>query len=492
MKKKLSLGKALVLYLPAIIIPGLLKWSSIPLFTRLLTTEEYANYALFIALLGMLSSLNSWIGMSVIRFYPEFESKNKSYEFSYGMLLYSIFFAVCIAVIGAVCVLLFYESNISTIYLVVIGVFLFLFIEFSNLLLYIVRIQQSILVFGLFNTWKSLSLVALGGLCAYFINPNLESILIGYTLGLVLGLPMLYLHAIYKKKQIETPPVKEFLRKIVNLSFFKKILLFGFPLMLAEFAVWGLRFSDRWLMGLMVGKTELGIYDASYGVIEATILILVSLFQLAIRPYEVNNWEGASDKEVGVLTNKMVSIYILLVLPVSILFICVSDLLIDILLPSNYKPGSTIIPWIVFAMFFLGLQQRVQSILVYKKKTNGIAIGAALGLIINFTLNLIFIPKYTLLAASINTTIGYFIFCAVIFVSSQKVLKWEFPIRLTFKLTLLSFLVIPVVFLIKNYLLGQEVYSVINLLISGGLGLIVFAVFISMFKEKSLIINLLK
>lgn len=490
MPKKVSLLKSLLFYLPAIVIPGLLKWGSVPIFVNLMDTNEYANYALFIATIGMLSSLNSWIGMAVVRYYPEYEKKDAAYSFGISMLLISISFALMI--VGIVAIGFISIGNQLNIHwsLIILGILIFLFSEYSNLLLYILRIQQEIIKYGIFNTWKAIALVVLGGSSIYFFEAKLETLLVGFAVGLVIGLPFLHFFTLRNKKK-ENINWLFLKREFLNVSFLKIIAFFGLPLMFAEFAVWGLRFSDRWLMGYMASKTELSIYDANYSLMEATILVLVALFQLAIRPYEIRNWEGASDKEVGKMTTKMVTIYLLLVFPTSIIFITISDYLIEILLPEAYWAGKSIIPWVVFAMFFLGLQQRIQSVLVYKKTTNNIALAAVIGLSINLVLNIIFIPSYSFLAASINTTIGYFMFCLIVYLASRKALDWKFPTFTFIKLLIMSAFVLIVINFLKSHF-ANHVNSIPLLLATIGLcGSMLFFILILFISERNLLIELI-
>ncbi|HEY8666893.1 MAG TPA: oligosaccharide flippase family protein, partial [Tepidisphaeraceae bacterium] len=59
------------IYLIARGVPGVMAFVAIPLFSRLLTKEQYGQYALVIATVGLLNSLVfEWLRLSLVRYLP--------------------------------------------------------------------------------------------------------------------------------------------------------------------------------------------------------------------------------------------------------------------------------------------------------------------------------------------------------------------------------------------------------------------------------------
>ena len=64
------------------------------------------------------------------------------------------------------------------------------------------------------------------------------------------------------------------------------------PLALGNMAMWGLRLSDRYIIGLFRPMTEVGLYSVAYTISDKSIDLLVALFLLTRGPMLMNIWEA--------------------------------------------------------------------------------------------------------------------------------------------------------------------------------------------------------
>ncbi|MFP4554951.1 MAG: hypothetical protein ACLFRT_13980, partial [Actinomycetota bacterium] len=65
-----TLGRDLVRYLPAQVIPAVIGFITIPIVTRLLDPAAYGDYRLVLATVVAFGAAGSWLASSIYRFYP--------------------------------------------------------------------------------------------------------------------------------------------------------------------------------------------------------------------------------------------------------------------------------------------------------------------------------------------------------------------------------------------------------------------------------------
>jgi O-antigen/teichoic acid export membrane protein len=97
---------------------------------------------------------------------------------------------------------------------------------------------------------------------------------------------------------------------------------------------------------------------------------------------------------------------------------------INLLTPSAYHRAVVVLPWFVVSMFMVVLYQIWSDAVLFSKKTGRLLLITLCSAAANVILNLIFIPKYGIIAAAINGTIANTIlaFC------SYLLSRWTYPI----------------------------------------------------------------
>lgn len=463
----MKLGKTILLYIPSIVLPGLLKWLSVPVFTRVLPIDQYAVLAVALATAGMLSSMNSWIGMALLRFYPEYHSKDQGSALIRRLVLVSFFAALCIIGFATFTYLLLGEYNQFGVAVGLAIISVFLATEVTTVLQYALRIQGRVATFGMSALWKALALIACGYIAILLFTQSANTLLWGYALGLVAGIPFILIVA---TRNQDSTPLEVKMKPLLS-----RVAWYGIPLMGAELAVWGLRFSDRWILSAFSSDLNLAQYDATYSVIEASIMVLVAVFQMSIRPYEIVKWRTQSESEVVDSITEMLRLYIVIIIPIAAVFSGIGTALVRVILPEAYWPGATIIPWVAFAVVFLGLQQRLQSVLVYRETTGKVGLAAGIALAINLLMNLITVPTYGFIAAGINTALGYSVFCFFVYLSANKSGLLNFPSQTFVVILIGSFAIYGFLSIIDNFLNSYHFSHLFVLMIAGSAGALLAA-----------------
>jgi O-antigen/teichoic acid export membrane protein len=197
---------------------------------------------------------------------------------------------------------------------------------------------------------------------------------------------------------------------------------FGVPLMGAALAVWVTNFGDRFMISkLLHGQyalTQLGQYSLAYKITSAMVLLFTA-FQIAwpAFAYSIED-EGEAKRAFSyVLT------YLLLVASwAAVALSLFAPWLVHWLgRKPSYWPAAEAIPALAFSsVFFAGFI--VVTIGAGRTKRTGFNWVASLsGAIVNFGLNLYFIPHWGMLGAAWATLIAYVAMMAIRTVSAQKI-----------------------------------------------------------------------
>jgi O-antigen/teichoic acid export membrane protein len=86
-------------------------------------------------------------------------------------------------------------------------------------------------------------------------------------------------------------------------------------------------------------------------------------------------------------------------------------------------------PYVLFGVLLLGVEQRYQLGLLFHKKTSLITVSAIAAGLLNMVLNIVFIPRYGYVAAAVTTLVSYVSLLCLTAWFSRRVFVWEFPWR---------------------------------------------------------------
>jgi len=382
----------------------------IPLYTRLLTKDQVGDIALlnYIELILILI-LSLGLNSAVLKVFHDYETdKDKKQVFSTAFI-FSGFVAILILVI------LFFNVDILS----------KLIFESSENSIYLKFVIGSVL----FNIFRLLAL-------AYYrsiekpLNYSILNILHFITL---VGLNIF--HVLYLKQEI-LGAVKSslytaiFLFVIVTIVIFRKtgfgfskimlskLLQFGLPIVPGTVASWMLTISDRYLLNWFTTSAEVGLYDIAYKLGMIINMVLVMPFRTAWLPFvfSIQKKEEANKIYAGALT------YFLFIATFIFLMISLfSKEIILIVTTSEYLNGAKAIPLISLAYIFFGLYYIVDIGILLKVKTIYYTIITGIGAVVNIGLNIIFIPKFGMMAAAVNTLIAYFLLFVLMYRVSGRI-----------------------------------------------------------------------
>ena len=254
---------------------------------------------------------------------------------------------------------------------------------------------------------------------------------------------------------------------------FFKIFSYGSNFMFLNITSWVMNLSDRWILNEYWDMSVVGLYSIGYR-FSNFIQILNDGFK--------NQW-GTSLYKMGSKRNVsdlLVSTFIRYLTISGLIWVFITLFIKEILFiltPVLYHNTYKFIPVILFGYIFVGLGNIWSAGLHLQNKGKWFWILSSIGAFVNIILNLIFIPKYGMIAAAFTTAIAFSVQPIGYFMITKKAYDLIVPVN-KISILFISFLLI---YLFSIYILVD------NIFISVIIKLIIFVMFIFILNIFSII-----
>lgn len=441
---------------------------TVPIFTRLLSTEEvgyFSNLTSWVAILVVIVTMNLYSSVGVARF--DFKDSLDDYIAS-NLLLGSIITMIFYIVV------LFFKSQVSRwlglreyeIHLIFTYFLFYPAIEMfqtKNRILYKYKLSTFLSV-GSVVVSTLLSLLGVLLLQNRYIGR-----LFGYYTPLIIVNLCIYIYILKKSKKI-------------SVKYWKYAISISLPLVWHTLSTNILNSSDRVMINNMCGATANAFYSVAYSC-AMIVQILWTSMNSAWSP-----WAFEKMDEQDYKTLKKASIPYIIFFGIIVLgFMLLAPEVIWIMGGESYLSAVYVIPPVMVAYVFQFVYSLYVNIEIYSKKSIYIATGTTCAAIINIVLNLIFIPSFGYIAAAYTTLAGYVALFLIHFAFVKKIKKERWY---NTKFNFLFLFVFLIIMLLCNVLYS---FSYLRFLVIGGIMLSVLLLgiryrkilFVSL-KEKSI------
>jgi len=457
------LFRSSLIYFLGRLIPGLVNFLALVIFTRLLAPEEYGVYALVIAGITLSNSLlYQWLHLSLIRFYAAYENNEQA-------LLSTIIATFCSlslvsAIIGLAGWWLSNDLFIGHLWLFGTSI-LWVHASFSlQLQLFRARLEPK--RYGIHRLVKALIGLVTGTILAFYgwgAWGPLCGVFIGALVPMILTL------------KYHVPCLSW---KHVDIAILKEISIYGLPLAITAALGVLISSSDRFLLGWLVGPDVAGIYAAGYDLAVQGITTMMMIVNLAATPLTIRTLEKQGLKAAELQLNNNIVALLTVALPIMVLFILLAGNISYVLLGSEFQESTAqLLPWIAVGGFLAGFKSYYLDLsFQLGKATHKQAWLSLIIVIVNISLNIWLIPEHGALGAAYATVISYSIAAYLSWKIGQRSFHLPFPANDIFKIVIATvFLSISLwpslgvlsgIALIGQLLLAGTVYSVMVLLLN--------------------------
>lgn len=207
-------------------------------------------------------------------------------------------------------------------------------------------------------------------------------------------------------------------KKIYSGKYWFYALGFNLPLVPHYLSQTVLNSSDRIMIQKMVGNSKSGIYGLAYSVSLLMTLFNTALMQ-TISPWIYKKIRDRKEKDIAPIAYASLAFVAL----VNIMLIAMAPEVVAIFAPKSYYEAVYVIPPVAMSVFFLFSYDLFAKFAFYYEKTRFIMTASVLGAILNVLLNYFFIRKYGYIAAGYTTLICYITYAIAHYLFMRKVCR---------------------------------------------------------------------
>lgn len=267
-------------------------------------------------------------------------------------------------------------------------------------------------------------------------------------------------------------------KTFVNFNYWKFSLKLSLPLVGYSIASQILNVSDRMMISQMVNNSAVGIYSVLYSASSLFTMVWTAI-NASFVPYLYQNI-GKRNKDI----KKMSFILLFLYAGVAIAMVYLAPEIVAILATPDYYEAIYIMPPIAAGVFMTSVANMYSNILLYLKSSKYVMFASAVAAILNLVLNYICIPRFGYMAAAYTTMFAYLIMLLLLATWAKRMYKKQKKYQLeeiydNRKIGILSIITITLL------LLGMIIYrySFFRYICVGVL--IIVSIFVWMKKQKS-------
>jgi len=451
------------------IIFKIISFLLIPIYTNYLLPAEFGNLQYVITIGSFLRSISQF-GLNTA--FWKFRSELKKTEYpslSFNILASQLFIGLIILIVTiSVFSIRGFDLIAQALILYFIALLCKLFTENYLLVCRAYQKPKRYLLISLFQT------VLFCLLNVLFVSQ--------YDLG-VNGVILAYLVAFCLSSIVFFPLMRKRVFGKLSLPLIKKLLAFGGPLLLGNFAILVLSISDRWFLKSMSTGQELGLYSYGYKFSDLILTFIVYTFQLAWTPIAWKSFASEKGRELFFRIEK----FVMVVFPILAFVLVPIIIWLSFFMTSNhaFDEGLKIIFLISFSHVFYGYYSFNAIKNFYFNKKKQVIIVNIISAIINILLNWILIPNWGMLGAAISTIISYFLmFILIEFIKIDELTQFKKS-----RLKLFLFNIIALIAVIINsyvfYSTGSKTSVTISSIFTAGV-LLIFTFATNIFNLNSI------
>lgn len=214
-----------------------------------------------------------------------------------------------------------------------------------------------------------------------------------------------------------------------DFSLLKKMLRYSLPLLVLGIAGIMNQTLDKILFPYLFddpnfAKSELGIYGACFKV-AMIMMMFTQAFRYAYEPFIFAQQKDKKSTEAYAQAMKFFIIFSLLIFLGMVFYLDIFKLIIR----SDYWEGLRVVPIVLFSYIFQGVFFNLS---LWYKLTDKTLYGAwlsVLGTIITVAINIIFVPKYSYIAAAWAAFACYFVIMVVSYFLGQKHMPIKYDLK---------------------------------------------------------------
>lgn len=418
----------------------------VPLYTAILTTEEYGTYDLIITTVTLLTPfLTLVIAEGVMRFCLDTNKYDSRHILSIGLFVVGI---------GSVLFTAFFPvfRNIETLSQYYLWIWVF-FIA-SNVHLILTQYLKGINRIKLYTSCGVLSTFLTLILNILFLVV-FDWRITGYMLSYVLAHVCVSIFIMVKIRiwNLLVNPFK------ISRQTYKEILRYTIPMVPNSMSWWVNNSSDKYIITWLLSTSALGIYSVAYK-IPSLLTVFTGIFTSAFQISAVEDFGSEKSKK---FFENMYVMFASLNVSIAVVLIVLAKPLAFVLFQKEFFRAWEATTVLLFAYLFNFLAGILGTVYTSAKKTSFIFTSTIVGAVVNIILNVILIRIWGIIGAAVATLLSYMCVWMLRVINVRKILDFNLHLGVnSFSYLLVA---LEIVLVLKNSLLGFILATVIALVI---------------------------
>ncbi|WP_019679572.1 oligosaccharide flippase family protein [Ruminococcus flavefaciens] len=402
-----KLGKNMIWMTVGNFASKLLSFFLIPLYTSVLTTEEYGISDLIATTVTLLAPvLTLQINEAVMRFSLD-NNVDKKQTLSCGIFTIIGGFFVLLLLTP----LLFLIQSVKQFYLLFLLYYLgttinTLFAQYAKG----IELVHHYAISGIIHT---ASVISCNILFLIVFKLGIKGYILSLVIGSVISLLYLFVSGKYYKNLLKA--------KSINILTYKSMLKYSIPMIPNSLSWWISNSSDKYMLNYITDTSSVGVYSISYK-IPSLLSTVNTIFMSAWQISAVEDFGSRQSADFFSDMYKKLTALDALVVSMLVVF---SKFLAKFLYINEFFDAWKYAAILCFAFYFSSLSSFLGSIYTSSKRTNALFYTSLIGAISNIVLNLILIHRYYAYGAAIATLISYMIVWLFRFFHVNKVFEFE-------------------------------------------------------------------
>ena len=390
MSRKTELAKNTAVLTVGKICTQCISFFLLPLYTAILSTQEYGTYDLLVTYATLLLPLVNWqLDQGLFRFMLDYRNNKKGQSKLFSTLLFSsviqcIVYAVLFSVVER---FLKIESPFFLLIYVILHVFTALLLQFTR------GLGQSV-KYTIASFISAASTTVLNVFALVFLKMGLQGLFFSTLTAHVFTLIFFF---------FSTKSWTYLSLRHIDLKVFKKIGAYSLPLVPNNLAWWVVNASDRTIVSHFLGTAVNGIYSVA-NKFPNVFINFYNILNLSWTETVSLHYQDEDRDEF--FTETMTSLFKLFAAACFGIVACM-PFVYPILVNQKYSEGYNQVLILMYAMLFRVLVGLYSCVYVAQKDARKIAYTSISAAVINITIHLLLIGVIGLYAASISTLVAF-------------------------------------------------------------------------------------
>ena len=431
-----AIFRDMVKYSPSKIIGMIGNAIIVPVYTSLLSPEQYGLYSLSIAVLSFLCIIFSdWVGLSGLRFFKHHQMTQDMPKYLTTLVTMLVSNICLMFILSYIFRHNFYDFfHIPVKYFFAI-LLLIIPVAIRALLFQLLRAQLKSLSFTVSTIANQFMTILLSIFFVKVFHLGAIALLLGMAVSITLtDLLLIYQSNIlswFRLQKIEWHSVLP-------------IMKYGIPIAATSLSAWIINQSNKFIMNSIHGFSQVGIVGVAYGLTLPLLMTIFSIITVAAIPRIINMYEEKID--VRPIISRFTGYYVLIALPIITVISLYSIDFVQMLSSSDkFLDAFKLVPYFAFGTFFMAMADYTTLQYHLANKTYIDFIIKLTSGIVGVILNILLIPQHGLVGVGIATLSAnflYFFLSAVIVLPNLRLI---YP-TLTLGRILLSFIPFALLF----------------------------------------------